>query len=130
MKKIGITICIAGLIIGGIFMTLFIYQKYKFKDLKRYTEKLLNIEWGDCITKSWGDIKINGLFDGEYAHIKLEVRKGDDEKALGALQKKYKGEYDISTYALPGYRGHPYASEIKDSDIQFIYGPLSRFSTN
>ena len=115
-KKILIFLII--IIAAGVIITILLCRSNKYKDLCGYTEKLLKIEWNDCIELATGDAYKS---DGEeLAHVKLEVKTGCEEEALSILQNRFGRSldpYDI----WPGYGGHPFAAEIENGNTQYIF---------
>ena len=105
-------------IAGGIIMTMFFCRRNNYKDLCGYTEKLLKIEWNDCIELATGDAYKS---DGEeHAHVKLEVKAGCEEEALSILQNRFGRALDPYD-SRPGYGGHPFAAEIENGDTHYIF---------
>lgn len=108
------------IIAAGVIMTMLFCVSNKYKDLCAYTEKLLKIEWDDCIESATGDLETRGE---ELAHIKLEVKDGYEEKVLGILQNRFGQSYDLGD-SWPGWGGHPYAAEIENGDTRYIFMTL------
>ena len=50
------------------------------------------------------------------------VMSYSEEEALNIVQNRNGEPFDISDTIIPGYQGHPFAAEIKNSDIQYIFG--------
>lgn len=119
IKKIFI-IVLACMIAGGIFM--FLNYRYKYNNLTRYMERLLDIELKDCIENAEGEVKISGWIH-EFSKIKLKVKDGEEENAVSILKKRC-GSRNLygPDCIIPGYRGHQFAKEIKDGEIQFLCG--------
>ncbi|MDE7434819.1 MAG: hypothetical protein K2N01_03200 [Lachnospiraceae bacterium] len=113
------------LMLGGVLMFLFVSYRNRYKDLTAntdfiaYTEKLLNIEWQDCIETAVGDVKVADW--EEFANIKLKVKEGAEEKVISILKNGCGQSLDFSSHTIPGYQGHELAKELKNSDIQSIW---------
>lgn len=108
-------------IIAGAIITMFLYRRNKYKDLCAYTEKLLKIEWNDCIESAAGDVKLD--WGEEYARIRLEIKAGYEEEALSIVQNRFVKPLDFSIINGPvvlNYR-HEFATELKNSDIQYVF---------
>jgi len=86
------------------------------EDLFAYTEKLLGIDWGDCIESAAGDVKTEDGME-EWANIRLEIRAGYEEEALDMVQNRF-GE-PLEPYMLPPY--HPFEAELQDGNIQYAF---------
>ena len=121
MKKKTIIFLII-IIAAGAVGTVFFCRRNKYKDLCAYTEKVLKIEWNGCIESAAGDIETK-IGEDELAKVKLEVRAGCEEEALNIVQNRFgkRFEMEISRTIIPGYQGHPFAAEIENSDIQYIF---------
>lgn len=117
-KKIFILLTI--IIVVGAVMAAFFCRNNKYKDLRVYTEKLLEIEWNDCIETATGDVK-RKIGEEENAHIKLEMKEGYEEKVLNILRNSFGKPFDPSLVIVPGYQGHEFATEIKNGDLQYVY---------
>ena len=114
-------------IICGAIITIFLYKRNKYKDLCAYTEKLLEIEWNDCIESAAGDVILDRV-DEEYAHIRLEIKEGSEEEALSIVQNRFVNPLDFSRINIPvvlNYR-HEFAAELKNSDIQYVFETFMR----
>ena len=106
-------------IIGGVIIIMFFCRRNKYKDLCAYTEKLLKIEWNDCVESTAGDVKLDR--GEEYAHIRLEIKAGYEEEALSIVQNRFVNPLDLSRFtAVLNYR-HEFATELKNSDIQYVF---------
>lgn len=109
-----ITVCIA---VGGVMFWNF---QYKNQDLKKYTERLLNISLEDCMETAEGEVEID-IMGEEFSLIKFRVKDGEEEKAVSIFKDRcgMKNYYDPSQ-PLPGYCGHRFAKEIKEGEILFL----------
>ncbi|MDE5867255.1 MAG: hypothetical protein K2H31_11770, partial [Lachnospiraceae bacterium] len=90
------------------------------------TEKLLEIEWNDCIESIAGEVKLDR--GEEYARIRLEIKAGYEEEALSIVQNRFVKPLDFSGTNYPivlNYR-HEFATELKNSDIQYVFEVLMR----
>ena len=111
-------------IIGGAILIMLICRRNKYKDLCSYTEKLLEIEWNDCIESTAGDVKLDR--GEEYAHIRLEIKSGYEEEALSIVQNRFVNPLDLSRFtAVLNYR-HEFGAELKNSDIQYVFETVMR----
>ena len=120
IKKTAI-IVLACMAVGG--AGVFFYYRYKFRDLTRYAERLLEIELKDCIETAEGDVKVCDWWGNEYSHIKLKVKDGEEENVVNVFKKRCGTENRYSpNRIIPGYSGHRFAKEIKDGEIQFLTG--------
>ena len=117
-KKIFIFLII--IIAGGVIMAAFFSRLSKYKDLCAYTEKLLKIEWNDCIEAATGNVEI-GIGKDDYAYVKLEVKEDYEEDVLNIVRKRFGKPLDLSRFVMPGYQGHEFTTEIKNGDIQYIF---------
>ncbi|MDE7434816.1 MAG: hypothetical protein K2N01_03185 [Lachnospiraceae bacterium] len=112
-------------IVGAVLLYLFVCYDNKNRDLTAYTdfiaytEKLLNIEWQDCIETAVGDVKVADW--EEYANIKLKVKEGAEEKVINIIKDRCGKSRDVSSHTIPGYQGHELADELRNSDIQAIW---------
>lgn len=113
-KRIFILLIIT--VVGGAIMTVFFFKKNKYKDLRAYTERLLKIEWNDCIESATGSVKT--IYREEVAHVKLEVRTGYEEEALSILKNKF-GK-SLERYIIPPRGGHEFIEEVKSGNIQYV----------
>ena len=108
-------------IITGVIITMFLYRRNKYKDLCAYTEKLLNIEWNDCIESTVGEVEL--YMGEEYPHIKLAIKAGYEEEALSIVQNRFVKPIDFSGTNYPvvlNYQ-HEFATELENSDIQYVF---------
>ncbi|MBD5537830.1 MAG: hypothetical protein HDQ99_19700 [Lachnospiraceae bacterium] len=117
-KKIFILLII--IIVGGAVMTVFFCRKNKYKDLRVYTEKLLEVEWNDCIETATGDVE-REMWEEDWANIKLGVKEGYEEDVLNILRNSFGEPSDISRVIVPDYQGHEFAAEIRNGDLQYIF---------
>ena len=90
-----------------------------YTDFIAYTEKLLNIEWQDCIETAVGDVKVVDW--EEFANIRLKVKEGAEEKVISILKDRCGKSFDVSFHAIPGYDDHELADELRNSNIQSIW---------
>ena len=120
MRKRMFILLIIVIVAGCAIMTMFFWRRHIYNDLCGYTEKTLDIEWKDCIASAVGDVEAN-WGEEEYAHIKLEVQEGCEEEVLDIIQSRCGESFDLSRTIIPGYQGHEFAMEIKNSDIKYIF---------
>lgn len=119
MKRI-IAFFLVFIIAGGIFM--FLSFRYKYRDLTVYTERLLDIELKDYIETAEGEVKNTGFIGWEeYATFKLKVKAGEEKNVLNIFKNRCGKGVDLTTYVMPGHMGHEFVTEIKKSDIQFVW---------
>lgn len=104
------------IIIVGIFMIMLLHKNNK--DLYEYTERVLGIEWKNCIEEITGEVETKG---GEYAYLCLEIKEGREEEVISILQSICGQSLDSSSFTIPGYQGHDFATELENSNIQFIF---------
>lgn len=117
-KKIFILLII--IIVGTAVMAAFFCRRNKYKDLRVYTEKLLEIEWNDCIESATGNVE-KKIGEEENAYIKLEVKEGYEEEVLNILRNSFGKPFDLSLVIVPGYQGHEFATEIKNGNLQYVF---------
>ena len=118
MRKSKLIFLIAIIIVVTVILTVLFCRESKYKDLRVYTEKLLEIEWNDCIETATGDVE-RKIGEEENAHIKLKVREGYEEDVLNILQNSFGKPLD--TTIRYGYQGHEFATELENSNIQYIF---------
>ena len=115
-------------IVGAVLLFWFVCYDNKNKDLTAYTdfitytEKLLNIEWQDCIETAVGDVKVVDW--EEFANIRLKVKEGAEEKVTNILKDRCGKSFDVLSYIIPGYNGYELADELRNSNIQSIWHVL------
>lgn len=120
MKRKMLFIVILIIIAGGAVMAVFFCRRNKYKDLCAYTEKLLEVKWNDCIELATGDVE-RKIGKEENSHVKLEVREGCEKDVLNIVRKRCGQPLDISDIIIPGYQGHLFATELKNSNIQYNF---------
>lgn len=83
-------------------------------------EENLNIDFTKYVDEINGDITSD--VQEESPKIKMKVNKEFEDEIIKKLdENKEIKKFDISTYNMPGYRGHEYAVEMKENDIKHIY---------
>ena len=113
-KRIFILLII--IIVGGAVMAAFFCRESKYKDLRVYTEKLLEIKWNDCIETAIGDVEI--VYGEEVAHVKLEVKIGYEEEVLSIVENRFR--QSLEQYIIPPWQGHEFIEEVKNGNIQYV----------
>ena len=120
MRKSKLIFLMAIIIAGVAIMTAFFCRESKYKDLRVYTEKLLEVEWNDCIETATGDVE-REMWEEDWANIKLGVKEGYEEDVLNILRNSFGEPSDISRVIVPDYQGHEFAAEIRNGDLQYIF---------
>ena len=120
MRKSKLIFLMAIIIAGVAIMAAFFCRESKYKDLHVYTEKLLEIEWNDCIESATGYVE-RKIGEEENAYIKLGVKEGYEEDVLNILRNSFGEPFDLSWVIVPGYQGHEFAAEIKNGDLQYVF---------
>ena len=111
-------------IIGVVIIIMFICRRNKHKDLCAYTEKLLEIEWNDCIESTAGEVKLDR--GEEFAHIRLEIKSGYEEEVLSIMQNRFVNPLDFSEITNGLNYRHEFATELKNRDIQYVFETVMR----
>ena len=120
MRKSKLVFLIAIIIVGTVILTVLFCKESKYKDLRVYTEKLLEIEWNDCIETATGDVE-REMWEEDWANIKLGVKEGYEEDVLNIVRNRFGKPFDLSHFIMPGYQGHEFVAEIKNDNIQYIF---------
>lgn len=119
-KKIVIA---AAVVVIADIMTVLLSLWLRYHNLEKYAEKVLDIDWGDCIEASTGEIEHNflSLTEEEHVIIKLTVKQGYEQEVMDILEKRCGEPIDIS-YAPPGifYR-YELGKELEEREIQFYF---------
>lgn len=116
MRKSKLIFLMAIIIAGVAIMTAFFCRESKYKDLRVYTEKLLEIKWNDCIETAIGDVEI--VYGEEVAHVKLEVKIGYEEEVLSIVENRFR--QSLEQYIIPPWQGHEFIEEVKNGNIQYV----------
>lgn len=97
--------------------------KSEYKDLYKYTENLLDIEWNDCIESAEGSVEDKyNISEEERAFIKLKVQSGCEEIVSDILQERFKQNMmELPGFSVLNYQGNDFETELKNSDIQAVY---------
>lgn len=108
------------IIAGGVMMVAFFCRMNENKDLCAYIERILKIEWSDCIEVATGNVETR-IGKDDYAYVKLEVKEGYEGTVLNIVRNRFGNPTDLSGFIMPGYQGHEFAEEIKNSNTQYVF---------
>ncbi|MCM1263337.1 MAG: hypothetical protein NC313_11520 [Butyrivibrio sp.] len=110
-------------IAAAVIITAFFLIRSGYKDLCKYTENLLDIEWNNCIESAEGSVEDKyNISEEERAFIKLKVKSGCEETVSDILQERFKQNImELPGFSILNYQGHDFGTELKNSDIQAVY---------
>ena len=119
-KKIAIVAAV--IVIAGI-MAVLSSLWIRYHNLEKYAEKVLDIDWGDCIEASTGEIEHSffSLTEEESVIIKFTVKQGYEQEVVDILEERCGEPMDIS-YAPPGiFYMYELGKELEEREIQFYF---------
>ncbi|MBD5540605.1 MAG: hypothetical protein HDR00_05335 [Lachnospiraceae bacterium] len=125
MRKRILCLLVGAVIIAGIVVvSLFIWERNhgveSYDDLERYTEEILDIDWGDCIEASTGKV-VPGLTEEEHAVIRFDVKQGCEQQVVDIIKEKCGEPRDTAT-APPGiFSMYDLGKELDEKEIQFYF---------
>ncbi len=119
MRKRILCLLVGAVIIAGI-MAVSLSFWGRNHDLERYTEEILDIDWGDCIEASTGKV-VPGLVEEEYAVIRFDVKQGCEQEVVDIIKEKCGEPRDTAT-APPGiFSMYDLGKELDEKEIQFYF---------
>ena len=119
MRKRILCLLVGAVIIAGIVAVSLSFWG-RNHDLERYTEEILDINWGDCIEASTGKV-VPSLTEEEYAVIRFDVKQGCEQEVIDIIKEKCGEPRDTAT-APPGiFSMYELGKELDEKEIQFYF---------
>lgn len=119
MRKRILCLLVGAVIIAGIVAVSLSFRG-RNQDLERYTEEILDINWGDCIEASTGKV-VPSLTEEEYAVIRFDVKQGCEQEVVDIIKEKCGEPRDTAT-APPGiFSMYDLGKELDEKEIQFYF---------
>ena len=113
--KIAVSILIAGIVIYALFLWI-----NRYNNLEKYTERLLGIDWQNCIETSTGKVE-GGFREEDRAEVRLNVKAGAEQEIENRLTERFKTGRSLPAEVPSGIWNYDLGKDLYNKEIRLVF---------